>query len=134
MLKKLETRWNVIVISLAVLILAIGCSSSKEIELDVSANGSQIEIEQGQTLVITLAGNPTTGYTWEMVEQEGQILQQVGETEFQAESDLIGAPGVQILRFEAVDAGQMTLELVYHQPWEEDVEPAETFSVQVTVR
>jgi len=62
------------------------------------------------------------------------VLRQAGEPEFQQESDLVGAGGVQILRFEAVNAGKMTLKLIYHRPWEKDVEPMETYSIQVVVR
>lgn len=132
-MKKLEERMNVIAVLLAVLVLLANCRPSGEIKLDAGNNSSQIEIEQGQILVITLEANPTTGYTWEMIEGEEQILQQVGEIEFQPDSKLIGAPGIQTLRLEAVNVGKITLKLIYHQPWEENVDPLETFSVQVVV-
>jgi len=83
--------------------------------------------------VISLEGNPTTGYTWEVAEMDGGVLRQVGESEFEPESDAIGSGGVQILRFEPVNNGQTDLELVYHRSWE-DKEPVETFSIQVVVR
>ena len=109
--------------------------SSKEVKVSASDKGRQIELRKGQILVITLEANPTTGYTWEVEKplDEG-ILRQVGEAEFKPQSDLVGAPGVQTLRFEAVNDGQTTLNLVYHRPWEEDVEPEETFSLQMAVR
>jgi inhibitor of cysteine peptidase len=111
-----------------------GCAPEKALALDAKDNGKQITLQKGQTLTISLEGNPTTGYTWEMVEPEGAVLRQVGEPEFKADSELLGAPGVQTLRFEAVEAGQMILTLVYHRPWETDAEPLETFAVQVTVQ
>jgi inhibitor of cysteine peptidase len=85
-------------------------------------------------LVISLEGNPTTGYMWDVAELDDQVLRQIGETEFKPESDAIGAGGVQTLRFETVNSGQTTLKLVYHRPWEEGVEPLETFTIQVVVR
>jgi inhibitor of cysteine peptidase len=119
----------------AVVLAAVsGCAAKSALALEAKDNGRQIELEKGQTLAISLEGNPSTGYTWEMVESEGSILRQVGEIEFKAESDLVGAPGTQTLRFEAVESGQTELELVYHRPWEKDVEPLETFTLQVTVR
>jgi len=45
---------------------------------------------------------------------------------------MVGAGGWEIFRFKAVNAGHMTLELVYHRSWE-DAEPLKTFSIQVTV-
>jgi len=120
---------------MAIVLTAIsGCAAQAALALEADDNGNEITLNKGQTLTIKLEANPTTGYTWEVVESEGAILRQVGETEYEAESDLIGAGGVQTLRFEAVQAGQMELRLVYHRPWETDVEPLEIFSVQVTVK
>jgi inhibitor of cysteine peptidase len=111
-----------------------GCSAQTALALEAKDDGNQITLAKGQTLAINLEANPTTGYTWEMLEPEGAILRQVGEAEFNADSELLGAPGTLTLRFEAAEAGQMDLRLVYHRPWETGVEPLGTFTVQVTVR
>lgn len=58
----------------------------------------------------------------------------MGEAGFEPESEVIGAQGIQTLRFEAVNVGKTALKLVYRRPWEEDVEPLETFSIKVVVR
>jgi inhibitor of cysteine peptidase len=101
--------------------------------LDAAKNGSTVELKKGQSLVVELEGNPSTGYNWQAADLDEAILKQVGEPEFEAESDLVGAPGTVTLRFEAAGAGQVELKLVYQRPWEEAVEPLETFTVQVTV-
>lgn len=131
MKNKLSTLGLALILSA---LIFTGCGPAKEVEVDASANGSQIDLHKGQTLVITLASNPTTGYQWEVIELDESILRQMGEAEFQSESDLPGSGGVEIFRFQAVSAGQAALELVYHRPWEEDEEPLETFSLQVVVR
>jgi len=127
---------SILVAVLALLVMAgiSGCSAQSVLALEGDDDGREITLQKGQNLTIKLEGNPTTGYSWEIVETEGAILQQVGEPEFEAESDLLGAPGTQTLRFEAVETGQMELKLVYQRPWETDVEPVETFTVQVTVQ
>jgi len=121
---------------LIALTLATACSPQQQaVKASIDDNGREKQLKKGQTLVVTLEGNPTTGYSWEAAEPlDEQVLQQAGEPEFTQESDLIGAGGVQILRFEAVNAGKFTLKLVYHRPWEKDVEPLETYSIQVVVR
>jgi inhibitor of cysteine peptidase len=126
---------SVLVTVLALVVMAgiSGCSAQSALALEGEDNGREITLQKGRTLTIKLEGNPTTGYSWEVVETEGAILQQVGEAEFEPESDLLGAPGTQTLRFEAVDTGKMELKLVYRRSWETDVEPLETFTVQVTV-
>jgi inhibitor of cysteine peptidase len=106
-----------------------------EVQLTEADNGSTIELKSGQALSITLEANPTTGYTWEVVESpDEQVMRQVGKIEFKPESEAIGAGGVQIIRFEVVNAGQTNLTLIYHRPWETDVEPLKTFALHVVAR
>ncbi len=121
---------------LLALTLATGCSpQQQEVKATIDDDGREKQLKKGQTLVVTLEGNPTTGYSWEVAEPlDEQVLRLVGEPEFKAESDLVGAGGVQILRFEAVNAGKTTLKLAYRRHWEEGVEPLETYSIQVVVR
>ena len=103
--------------------------------LSEADNGRTIKLTTGQVVTITLDANPTTGYTWEVVEApSGQVMHQVGKIEFESESEAIGAGGVQIITFEVVNAGQTSLSLVYHRPWETDVEPLKTFAIHVVAR
>jgi inhibitor of cysteine peptidase len=100
--------------------------------LNATDNNTAINVTTGEFLVVTLEGNPTTGYTWEVEELNEQVLQQVGDIVSVPESDLMGAPSMQIATFEVVGAGDATIKMVYHRPWETDVEPADTFTVTVT--
>ena len=113
--------------------LFVGCSEQKAISVDKNDNGRLIELNEGQKLVITLESNPTTGYSWNIAELDESMLKQEGDIEFISESNLIGSPGVEIIKFNAVKSGQTTLKLIYHRSWEEDVKPIETFSIQVKV-
>ena len=121
-------------LTLILILLIFFTGSPRELQLTAADNLSSIELQPGQRLRITLAANPTTGYTWAILEPtDDRILRQLGEIEFEPESTLVGAGGVQIIRFEAVSAGQSSLKLVYHRPWE-SVEPLESFTLSVTVR
>jgi inhibitor of cysteine peptidase len=104
------------------------------IELDADDAGHRIELSRDRTLYISLASNPTTGYRWEVDALDEDVLRQVGEPEFEPQSRLVGAPGVEILHFQAVNTGRTTVKLVYRRSWEKDVEPLETYSVDVVVR
>ncbi len=132
----MERKWYIIggvLIALLVIaaVLMVYGPVPREVQLTAADNGSEIELKKGDVLVITLKANPTTGYTWDVVEPLDEIIEQVGEIEFKPESDLIGAGGVQIIQFKIVNAGRASLKLVYHRPWEEDVEPLDTFAIQV---
>jgi predicted secreted protein/Tol biopolymer transport system component len=110
--------------------------SAETVEVNKDNDGGQVELELGKLLVVTLVSNPSTGYRWELIENNESILKQFGQAEFKSsetgEPPIVGAGGWEIFRFKAVSAGQMTLELVYHRSWE-DAEPLKTFSIQVTV-
>ncbi len=111
---------------------------TEEINVNIEDEGGQVELEQGQILVVTLDSNPTTGYRWEQAENQEPILEQMGQPEFKQSltggRPVAGGGGWEIFRFKAVRAGQMTLQLVYHRAWEEGVEPANTFSIDVVIR
>ena len=152
MFSRRKTKWTSIAVLLILLVLAAGCGArggasigSNTVEADTSGValgvedvGSTIELAKGQILIITLESNPSTGYRWEVVESDDAVLQQVGEVEFEVSDPRDppppGAGGTEVFRFEARGAGEVTLKLVYHRSWEEDVEPLETFSVQVIGR
>ena len=135
-----------IVIVLGMLMVLAGCgpsnnvdaAKSEEVDLSAKDNGSLVEVDAGQILVLTLESNPTTGFRWEVVGEKDAVLQSTGDAEFKVASELdpppLGTGGVEVFRFEAVAAGETQIELVYHRPWEEGVEPLETFSIQVIVR
>jgi predicted secreted protein len=110
--------------------------SAETVDVSEADNVGQVEVELGKLLVVTLESNPSTGYKWELIENNDSILKQFGQTEYKpaetSEQQIVGAGGWEIFRFKAVSAGQMTLELVYHRSWE-DTEPLKTFSIQVTV-
>ena len=136
---------------LAVLVLTVGCASSGSSAPDTDADrgseetvvlgaedhGTQVELAAGQVLEVTLESNPTTGYSWEVSEVDEAVLAQVGEAEFQEapkeDEQMVGVGGTETFRFTS-SAGETTLTLVYHRPWEKDVEPLETFTVEVVVR
>lgn len=95
--------------------------------------GSIVDLQIGGMLVVTLVGNPSTGYTWEAAPADVSILTLEGEPEFTADSSALGAAGKISLTFKAVAAGQQPLTLVYHRPFEKDTPPEKTISFTVVV-
>jgi inhibitor of cysteine peptidase len=102
------------------------------IQLTLADNGSAVALSAGDTLIVELEGNPTTGYGWELDALDESILRPVGEPGYQSDSDLVGSPGTFTFAFDAAEPGDTVLRLVYLRPWEE-VEPIQAFSVTVTV-
>ena len=91
-------------------------------------------MKTGDTLLIELDGNITTGFNWIPAPQDPALLDQVGENEVTPASDLPGAPGKILLQFKAVAQGQTLLHLDYKRSWETNVTPEKTFEVTVVVK
>jgi inhibitor of cysteine peptidase len=109
-----------------------------QVQLDESKVDGQIEIARGQSLVLTLDSNPTTGYRWEIAEMNTNVLRQEGDAVLElsdaGNSSLVGAGGTESFHFAGVGAGKTNLKLIYHRAWEKNVQPIKTYVVQVTVR
>ncbi|HXQ38595.1 MAG TPA: protease inhibitor I42 family protein [Anaerolineales bacterium] len=113
---------------------AQGSSEQSTRQLTEADAGSSLELQVGETLGVTLPGNPTTGFQWEVDSVDSAILRQVGELEFEPSGNAVGSGGTVTLRFAAVGAGQTELKLIHRRPFEENVAPTQTFEVSVTVK
>lgn len=150
MRKGAEVKWPMVLLVAVMVFMLTGCGAGApedevlpegpggRVVLEAGDDGSQVALVVGETLVVTLSSNPTTGYSWQVAEGPGPVLAQVGEVEYreapQEGTPLVGAGGTETFRFEAKGAGQTRLVLEYRRPWEETVEPEESFSVEVVVR
>lgn len=124
-------------ILLAVIVLtATGCAvQGKETAIGAEANDTEVTVKVGDVLAINLASNPSTGYSWQLLDVDAKVLTRYGDPEFLQEGvpGMVGQGGAEILRFEALSVGSTTLSLGYQRPWETDVEPIEFFTVVVNV-
>jgi inhibitor of cysteine peptidase len=96
----------------------------------------QVEITEGNTLIVTLYSNMTTGFSWDENAQiaDTSILQQMEHQYISPESNSIGAPGLQQWTFKALKAGMTTVHLEYSRPWEGGEKGVWTFDLTVTIK
>ena len=110
---------------------ATSCSASGgTVQLDEDDAGRTIDVTLGDRIDIELEGNPTTGYTWELLQAVG--VTQIGDATHEPESDLAGAPGTTRFSFEPAGEGEGSVRLIYHRPWEEEP-PLQTYEIQFVV-
>jgi predicted secreted protein len=99
-------------------------------ELDA---GASVALRAGDRLMILLAGNPTTGYSWSnALASESVALRESEAVEFRADSELLGAGGFFFFRYVAFGAGRQEFRFVYARPWE-SAEPLMTFAFSANV-
>jgi len=125
-------RTFVVVMFLMIMALFSGCGTHGA-SLTEADNGRQITVKTGGAITLTLDSNPTTGYSWQVMEIDNTILSQQGDPEYKQTSGtegLVGAGGTETFRFKATGTGTTTLKMGYMRPWE-SVPPIETFTVQI---
>lgn len=83
-------------------------------------------------LEISLPGNPSAGYSWEIQSCDGAVLKVEGEPTFKTESQWLGAPGFFTFKFLPVSPGQTYLKLIYVKAGESGP-PEKEFSLFVGV-
>jgi len=97
-------------------------------------NGRTVKLTSGQNLQIILSGNPTTGYSWNIVSIDQAVLKQVGKKEYKPESNRIGADGDATFLFKTTGRGKTILKLAYFRVWEKDVPYEKMFTVTLLVQ
>jgi inhibitor of cysteine peptidase len=129
----MEVKNLLLLLVLILSVVALGACTGATMTLTMADSGKEISIAVGKEFVVKLDSNPTTGYTWEVAEMDEAVLKLVTD-DFKPGGGAVGSGGTQTLRFKPLSAGQTPLKLVYHRPWEEGVEPEETFEIQVKVQ
>jgi predicted secreted protein len=100
-------------------------------ELD---GGVRATLRQGDRLMVLLAGNPTTGYSWsDTLAYEYAAVRATEDVEFRPDSSLLGAGGFFFYRYLAFDVGLQEFRFGYQRPWE-SVQPLATLTFSADVR
>ncbi|MFO1120099.1 MAG: protease inhibitor I42 family protein [Rhodospirillales bacterium] len=100
--------------------------------IDETANGRTLAVELNQTFEICLRENPTTGYRWSF-DADGSPFAVLVDGSFQSGGDRPGAGGIHRWRFRAAEPGSTKIALSYRRPWEQGVQPEQTFALTVRI-
>jgi inhibitor of cysteine peptidase len=114
--------------------LLSGCAGKSTMNVNESQNGTSVDLKTGDMLVITLEGNPTTGYQWEMLPNTDGIVELQGDPEYKSGGNQVGSGGKYSFNVKAVKAGTTRVDLKYYRSFEADVPPIQTFSIDITVK
>jgi predicted secreted protein len=84
-------------------------------------DGGAVALQKGDTLVVTLEANTSTGFRWETSAGTGTVLSPVGTPDYlpaEVAPGMVGAPGEMVFRYRAAAPGQTELVLEYRRPFE----------------
>ncbi len=109
-------------------------SVSRKAEEELIEAGADINLQVGETDVIELEANRTTGYSWHYNIKNEEILKVVSDDykDPQNKKGVLGAPGKRILKIKALQKGSTVVYLEYYREWKpEKVEKSKEIRVQV---
>lgn len=108
-----------------------------EVYLYAADDNTEISMAPGTEVFITLESNPSTGYSWQVVTGDMNVIPLMTDPEYTADSNdpnIVGGGGTETFHFTANAVGTTVLQLGYLRPWEEGVDPIETFTVTIEVK
>jgi predicted secreted protein len=88
-----------------------------------------IRVAAGEAFVVTLAGNPTTGYTWQ-ARAVSHYVELLGQ-EFAPGGEGVGAGGREVFRFRARQAGETEIAFEHRRPWGGEARDTKHFRVVI---
>ena len=106
---------------------------SEIVEVGEHQNGQHIELQQGQTLRVTLPEVRTAGFRWSLRTSSERILSPADD-ELDSASGATGGVAQHHWDFRADTVGTTELVFEYDRPWARAAAAARTFSVSVRVR
>ncbi len=114
---------------------------AQDAEVIFPADGQEVQVSKGFQLKVSLEGNITTGYDWEIEDFKPSLLEvtesvYVDAAQNQEKSDApvkVGAGGVKTFTFRAKKAGETRLVFWYKRPWSED-EPEKAIVLNVKIK
>ncbi len=124
----------VLVLSIAAALASAGCDFKTAKYTEANA-GKTLEVSVGRQFTITLRGNATTGYVWQMAEgTNGKIVKKISDKYTADNTGRVGSGGDHVWTYKAVAAGETTITLNYLRPWEKPVVPANTLVYKIKVK
>lgn len=108
------------------LALVAACGSDSDdgrVVLTAANNGEEVLLDAGTQFDVRLESNASTGYAWEIsLASQPAAYQLVTRSYEEPDTDLVGAPGVEIFTFEAIADAEI-LRLEYIRSFDDPVIP-----------
>lgn len=124
-----------LLVPLSLALLAACAQQPRQIVSVEKQSQCPLKLKTGQTLILTLPSTPTTGYRWKVQTPTPGVLRSLGPEVYSnpEEVGLVGSAGQSVWRYQAANAGDGRLSMIYQQPWAPEVAPVQIFDCAITV-
>ena len=134
-----------ILVAVTTLLSLFACSQASQVSLEIpyeDFTGDQhftwaANTDIGDTIIVTLGSNPTTGFTWPDIAQiSNQDIVKQTDHKFVSpgQTAVPGASGKDVWTFKALKTGTTTISMDYSQPWEGGEKAEWTFIATIIVK
>jgi predicted secreted protein len=98
-------------------------------------NTKNVNLSIGQNIIVRLDANPSTGYRWEIVDNDEDLLPLISRDYQQREAapGMVGVGGIESLTFKAIKKGQLTLKLQYTRAMPNPDDTVEQYEMKVII-
>lgn len=108
-----------VVFVVVLLVVAVACAGSRGLSVD--DDGTRVSLAPGDEIQVTLEGNATTGFSWELIEYDPAVIAPLGEPTYEeSDGEQVGAGGTWTWTLRAAAAGDSPVRFVYHRTWEDE--------------
>jgi predicted secreted protein len=76
----------------------------------------EVEVEVGDKIRVELCSNATTGFQWDYETTIENVLREEDHDFEEPNGDVVGAAGIEVWTFEAVETGTTEVQMEYSQP------------------
>ena len=111
-----------------------------QVELVAADHGQKVNLKMGDTLVLRLPANRSTGYNWLLPQGEATAGGTLGPLQNEPRYDRnidgiysVGAGGVEIWEFRTLKSGEGILKLEYRRSFENGVAPLKVVAFPIRV-
>jgi inhibitor of cysteine peptidase len=88
-----------------------------------------VVVKVGESFSVSLASNPTTGYTWDAEYDSSFVVE--SKSSFIPISEAMGAGGKELFEFQTKKAGITVITLKHKRPWESEIKKTLIFKVDI---
>jgi len=104
------------------------------IELTRADSDKCFEVSTGDTIIVRLKENPTTGFCWNVEKGSEDIISLMSSDFALNSSSGVGGGGQRVLVFEAKKSGSGRLRIKHWREWEGDESVKDHFNIAIAVR
>ncbi|MBD2194620.1 MULTISPECIES: protease inhibitor I42 family protein [Calothrix] len=106
---------------------------SSNLILGKDDNGKTVELSVGQSFLIQLNENPTTGYQWEVSKIDADFVKLTEDQYIQNIDSETGGGGIRNFKFTANSTGEYQIQLVHQCSWRRDESSITYFKIKLRI-